>query len=80
MLGATVDWRLLLASAILFALALILAYRLFSRDPNVRRTRVGFFVERTRFEDEPPWPELDPHGETKEYKTGKMREIPPGDT
>ena len=52
MIASTVDWELLLAIGLLLALALILGYRLLDRDPRVRRTRYGFFVERDRFEDD----------------------------
>ena len=45
---------------------MVLAYRLMNRDPNVKRTRYGFFVERDRYEDvEPPWPDLRPPAEAR---------------
>jgi hypothetical protein len=39
---------------------LIVLSRFLLRDPTVRRTRFGWFVERDHFDDEPPWPELQP--------------------
>jgi hypothetical protein len=42
----------LLGAAVL-ALALVLAFRLIRRDSGIRITRLGVFVERERFDDEP---------------------------
>jgi hypothetical protein len=62
---AMIDWRLLTVAGVLLLVAMVLLYRLLGRDPNVRNTRYGFFIERDRFEDEePPWP--DPE-KTAEY-------------
>ena len=59
MIAALVDeWPVILIAAVVVALGMVLAYRLLNRDPDVRRTRYGFFVERDRYEEEPAWPEL----------------------
>lgn len=60
MIAETVSWTLLLAVSVLVALLLILGFLLLRHDPDVGRTRFGFFVERERYSDEPPWPELRP--------------------
>jgi hypothetical protein len=55
------EWQLLLTVGLLVALALVLGYRLLHRDPTIRRTRYGLFVERDRFDDEPDkWLQLEP--------------------
>jgi hypothetical protein len=38
--------------AIVFVIAMIIGSRAFRRDPNLRRTRIGWFVERDRFNDD----------------------------
>lgn len=43
------EWPIVLMAAVLVAVAMAFAYRLMSRDPEVKRTRYGFFVERERF-------------------------------
>ena len=54
---------------ILVGLAMILVFLLVRRDREVGRTKIGFFVERTRHDaPERPWPEL---RHTTEY------ELPP---
>jgi hypothetical protein len=60
-----VDFRVVVVLAVLAVIALALGYRLLNRDPTVRRTRYGFFVERDRYDEEeppedeqtPPWPQ-----------------------
>jgi hypothetical protein len=59
-IAATVDWKVLGIAAVLLLVAMVLLYRMMSRDPDVRRTRYGFFVERDRYDQEPGWPELHP--------------------
>jgi hypothetical protein len=57
------DWRLFTGVDVVVVVAIILVYRLMNRNPDVRRTRWGFFAERDRFDEEekePPWPELPP--------------------
>lgn len=59
--AVTVDWKVLTIIAVLILVGMVLAYRLMNRDPDVRRTRYGFFVERDRYDDpEPPWPNVPP--------------------
>lgn len=53
-----VDFRVVIVLAVLVVIALALGYRLLNRDPTVRRTRYGFFVERDRY-DEPDGPPAD---------------------
>ena len=43
------EWPVILIAAVVVALAMVLTYRLMNRDPDVRRTRYGFFVERDRY-------------------------------
>jgi hypothetical protein len=57
-IAATIDWRILSIAAVLLLVAMVLLYRMMSRDPDVRRTRYGFFVERDRYREPDPWPEL----------------------
>jgi hypothetical protein len=59
--AATVDWKIVGIAALLVLVAMVLAYRLLNRDPDVRSTRYGFFVERDRYTREREgWPEFDP--------------------
>jgi hypothetical protein len=61
-----------IAGALLAALALVLLYWLIRRS-NVRSTKLGIFVERERYDDEPPeepWPYADPD-RTIEYPPKK---------
>lgn len=67
MIVATIDWRILTATAVLLALAMVLLYRLLNRDPNIKRVRYGFFVERDHY-DEEGWPEPPGAGDTKDYE------------
>jgi hypothetical protein len=58
---AAYDWRIFAGVDVVVLIAIILAYRLMNRNPDVRKTRWGFFVERDRFKDkEEPWPDLVP--------------------
>jgi hypothetical protein len=53
-----IDWEITVSVLTIILLGMILAYRLLHRDPGVKRTRWGFYVERDRFdEDENEWPE-----------------------
>jgi hypothetical protein len=55
-IAASVDWKVISIAAVLLLVAMVLLYRLMNRDPNVHRTRYGFFVERDRFpEPIDPW-------------------------
>jgi hypothetical protein len=42
---------------------LIVLARFLLRDPNVRQTRYGWFIERDRYDEEAPWPDLQPPAE-----------------
>jgi hypothetical protein len=57
---ASYDFRVIATVAVLFLVVVVLGYRLLNRDPNIQRTRFGFFVERDRHVDEDvggsPWP------------------------
>lgn len=65
----TTNNDLLFVVGILVGLAMILVFLLVRRDREVGRTKIGFFVERTRHDrPERPWPEL---RHTTEY------ELPP---
>jgi hypothetical protein len=78
--ATTLDWKLLLTIGVLIVLAMVLAYRLMRRDSTIARTRYGFFVERDRFEDEPPdgWPQLEPpEHQTLPAWTDRTAELPP---
>ena len=74
------EWPIVLIAAVVVVLAMVLAYRLMNRNPDVSRTRYGFFVERDRYTEEPGWPELRPP-ERRELPTwhDKTAEIPPKD-
>jgi hypothetical protein len=52
-LANTFDAPTLVTTGIIIVIAMVLGYRLINRDPNVRRTRWGIYVERDHFEDEP---------------------------
>lgn len=68
MLAATFDAPTLITTGLIIVLAMVLGYRLINRDPNVRRSRWGVFVERDRFDDEGDvytFDPLDPRGEPK---------------
>lgn len=45
--------------------ALVVVSRVLLRDMGVRRTRFGWFIERDRYEEEPPWPLLPPKPEER---------------
>lgn len=83
MIAATVDWKVLTIAGVLILVAMILGYRLLNRDPDVRRARYGFFVERDRYtDDEPFWPNLPPKHEALPSTTQwpdreKTVELPP---
>ena len=50
MLAATFDAPTLITTGVIIVLAMVLGYRLINRDPNVRRSRWGIYVERDRFD------------------------------
>lgn len=52
MLGVTFDAPTLVTTGLIIVIAMILGYRLINRDPNVRRTRWGVFVERDHFDED----------------------------
>ena len=56
---AVVQGSVLITGGLLIALVLVLAFLLLRHDPSVGRTRIGFFIERQKFDDEPDddWPE-----------------------
>lgn len=80
-IAATVDWKIVTIAAVLLLVAMVLAYRLLNRDPDVRRTRYGLFVERDRYDDptQPQlWPQLparDTH-DTLEHPTLEHPTLP----
>jgi len=49
---ASTDWRIVLIVAVVIVIALILGFRLMHRDPSVKSTRYGFYVERERYDEE----------------------------
>lgn len=51
MIAAAIDWRVLGTGALLILVALVLSYRLLSRDKTVKRARYGFYVERDRYDE-----------------------------
>jgi hypothetical protein len=73
-IAATVDWKIVTIAAVLLLVAMILAYRLLNRDPDVRRTRYGLFVERDRYDDQ----SHDAHNahDTLEYPTLEHPTLP----
>lgn len=70
MLAETFDAPTLITTGVVLVVALVLAFRLLNKDPAVRRTRWGFFVERDLHpeDEETPteedtkinWPEREP--------------------
>lgn len=59
-------------------IVLLVLVRFFGRDPNTKKTRFGFFIERERYDDEEPWPDLRPP-EDRPLPTwvDKTAELPP---
>lgn len=55
MLGTTFDAPTLITTGIIIVIAMVLGYRLINRDPNVRRSRWGIFVERDHFDEGEVW-------------------------
>lgn len=55
MIAAAIDWRVLGTGAFLVLIALVLSYRLLSRDKTVKRARYGFYVERDRYDEGEAW-------------------------
>ena len=55
-LGGDGDWKIVLAVTVVVVLGLVISYRLLSRDPTIRRTRYGFYIERDKFDEPEPWP------------------------
>jgi hypothetical protein len=51
LIAAAIDWRVLGTGALLILVALVLSYRLLSRDKSVKRARYGFYVERDRYDE-----------------------------
>ena len=60
--------------ALVFVIAMVLLSRLIRRDPDVRSTKFGFYVEREHYSDEKPphsdeqtlpWPAVPPKEGTK---------------
>lgn len=75
MIAATLDWRIDLTIGVVLVVAMVLAYRILHRDPNIRRTRFGLFVERDRFDGDEA--ELEP--ETLDEPTVGRAEWPKHD-
>jgi hypothetical protein len=46
--------------ALVAVVAMVLLSRLIRRDPNVRSTKFGWYIEREHYEIERPWPEFPP--------------------
>jgi hypothetical protein len=42
--------------AVVVIVAMVIVARVIWRDPNIRLTRVGWFIERERYPDEESWP------------------------
>jgi hypothetical protein len=67
-LAATFDAPTLITTGLIIVLAMVLGYRLLNRDPSVRRTRWGIFMERDHYDEEGEvWTvdPLDPESETR---------------
>ena len=47
------NFEIAAVAAVVFVIGMILAYRLIKRDPNISKSRYGFFVERDKFDDPP---------------------------
>ena len=45
--------------AVVAVIAMVLLSRLIKRDQDVKTTRFGWFIERERYSEEQPWPQLD---------------------
>jgi hypothetical protein len=54
-LANTFDAPTLVTTGIIIVIAMVLGYRLINRDPNVRRTRWGIYVERDHFDEGESW-------------------------
>lgn len=72
MIAAAIDWRVLGTGAFLILIALVLSYRLLSRDKTVRRARYGFYVERDRYEDEADRWHVDPFSAARKAKPAPL--------
>lgn len=59
------NWPLVVSVAAVVIVALLLLSRFLHRDPNVRRTRYGWFVERDRFHEESSWVEFPAQAEER---------------
>lgn len=73
--GVTLDFRNVVVIAAVALVVVVLAYRLLNRDPRIRKTRIGWFIERDRFEDE-----ISPHRglpSSLEDDLEDTKEIPP---
>lgn len=81
--AVTLDFKNVLVIAVLALVVIVLAYRLLNRDSRIRKTRIGWFVERDRYpEPDDAWPKPEP----PEQRTlpqwpdrDKTAELPPND-
>lgn len=50
------NWPLVVSVAAVAIVAMLLLSGFLRRDPEIKRTRYGFFVEHDRYDPEEPWP------------------------